>query len=175
MKKQKFSLMNFLKKQSNRSFSGAQTDLVSKCVDLHGEKSSLLEKLEIVGRLKVNLDEGGLQFATVEKQASVVKASTSAAGYKYLETDLKELRLSWQAHSALVEDIDMNLEKMLRRWEQYERELCSHSQWIDQYMGLRYVKGITFKDPRFSVQIFQISHFLGGIGHPLQHKKTWPN
>ena len=116
---------------------------MSKCVDLHGEKSSLLEKLEIVGRLKVNLDEGGLQFATVEKQASVVKASTSAAGYKYLETDLKELRLSWQAHSALVEDIDMNLEKMLRRWEQYERELCSHSQWIDQYMGLRYVKGST--------------------------------
>ena len=148
---------------------------MSKCVDLHGEKSSLLEKLEIVGRLKVNLDEGGLQFATVEKQASVVKASTSAAGYKYLETDLKELRLSWQAHSALVEDIDMNLEKMLRRWEQYERELCSHSQWIDQYMGLRYVKGNTYKDPTFSVHIFQISLFLGGIGHLLLHKKTWPN
>ena len=164
--------MNFLK--SDRSFSGAQTDLVSKCVDLHGEKSSLLEKLEIVGRLKVNLDEGGLQFATVEKQASVVKASTSAAGYKYLEADLKEPRLSWQAHSALVEDIDMNLEKMLRRWEQYERELCSHSQWIDQYMGLRYVILQLF-DTTFSVRIFQIYPFLGGIGHPLQHKKTWHN
>ena len=112
-------------------------DLVSKCVDLHGEKSSLMEKLEIVGQLKVNLDEGSLQLATVEKQAEVVKASTSVSGFKYLETDLKESKTSWQAHSALVEDLDMNLEKMLRRWEQYERELCSHSQWIDQYMGLR--------------------------------------
>ena len=121
-----------------KSFSGAQMDLVSKCVDLHGEKASLVDKLEIVGQLKVNLDEGGLQLATLEKQAEVVKASTSTNGFKYLEGDLKEARNSWQAHSALVEDLDMNLEKMLRRWEQYERELCAHSQWIDQYMGLRW-------------------------------------
>ena len=37
-----------------RSFSAAQMDLVSKCVDLHGEKASLVDKLEIVGQLKAS-------------------------------------------------------------------------------------------------------------------------
>ena len=39
---------------------------------------------------------------------------------------------SWKTHCTLVEDIDMNIEKMVRRWEQFETDLASHDKWINE-------------------------------------------
>ena len=74
-----------------KSFATSQTEIAfSKCsIDLKGEKSNILEKIEIIDQLKSNLNEGHYQVKALEKQSEIVKQSTSTSGIKYLESNLR--------------------------------------------------------------------------------------
>ena len=54
--------------------------------------------------------------------------------YKILQniSFFRETLDSWKTHCTLVEDIEMNIEKMVRRWEQFETDLASHKRWMGE-------------------------------------------
>ena len=74
-----------------KNFATSQTETAfSKCsIDLKGDKSDILEKIEIINQLKANLNEGHYQVKSLEKQSEIVKQSTSTSGIKYLESNLR--------------------------------------------------------------------------------------
>ena len=74
-----------------KSFATSQTEIAfSKCsIDLKGEKSDILDKIEIINQLKANLNEGHYQVKSLEKHSEIVKQSTSTSGIKYLESNLR--------------------------------------------------------------------------------------
>ena len=74
-----------------KCFATSQTEIAfSKCsIDLKGEKSDTVEKIEMVNQLKANLNEGHYQVKSLEKHSEIVKQSTSTSGIKYLESSLR--------------------------------------------------------------------------------------
>ena len=74
-----------------KSFATTQTEMAfSKCsIDLKGEKSDILDKIDIINQLKANLKEGDYHVKSLEKQSEIVKQSTSVSGIKYLESNLR--------------------------------------------------------------------------------------
>ena len=114
-------------------FTTNQSDMLSQCADISGEKSDLERKKEIIGDLRNNRREGEGKLSDLESMCVKVSRSTSKRGNEKLRRDLNEIKESWRTHIQLIEGVEINVEKVLAQWDQFNKELKIHQEWFKQY------------------------------------------
>ena len=117
-------------------FTTNQSDMLSQCADSSGEKSDLERKKEIIGDLRNNRDEGDHMLHELEEMCSKVSRSTSKRGIEKLKRELNEVKESWSTHMQLIDGVEMNVEKVLAQWDQFNNDLKKHQDWFKKYEGI---------------------------------------
>ncbi len=117
-------------------FLGTQGDLLAQCADVSGEKSDLDRKMLILNELKNSKIAGDAKLGELEAQCSVVCKGTSAKGSQRLQQELQEVKDSWDTHSALIDDVEINVEKADAQWKQFNEDVRKHADWFKHYEGV---------------------------------------
>merc|ERR1711915_1027029 len=110
-----------------------QSDLLSQCGEVTGEKNDLERKRQILDDLKENRTEGDERIHELEIVLEKVLQSTSKRGCTKLKVDMAEIKESWRTHVAVMEDVDMNIQKALAHWDQFDSDLTKHHEWFKQF------------------------------------------
>ena len=117
-------------------FTSNQTDILSQCADTSGEKSDLERKHELVNELRNKKQEGDVKLQELESMCHSVSKSTSKRGNEKLKREQNEIKESWSTHLQLIEGVEMNLEKVIAQWEQFDNDLKKHKEWFKIYEGI---------------------------------------
>ena len=117
-------------------FTTNQSDMLSQCADISGEKSDLERKKEIIQDLRNNKAEGETKLKNLEDMCSKVSKSTSKRGIDKLKRELNEIKESWSTHLQLIDGVEMNVEKVLAQWDQFNLELKKHQDWFKKYEAI---------------------------------------
>ena len=117
-------------------FVSNQSDLLSQCADVSGEKTDLERKKQILLDLRQNKSEGENRIMEMETMLSKVMQSTSKRGCEKLKTEMAEIKESWSTHLALIEDVEINIEKALAYWDQFNADLTKHHDWFKTYENI---------------------------------------
>jgi nesprin-1 len=117
-------------------FTTNQCDLLSQCADVSGEKTDLERKKQILVDLRNNKEEGAFKLAELEEMCSKVSRSTSRRGCDKLRQEIAEVRESWSTHLALIEDVEINIEKGIAQWETFNDDISSHHEWFKLFEGI---------------------------------------
>ena len=116
-----------------KDFAASQSELLSQCADVAGEKADLEHKAQILAELKQNKIEGDKKLAKLDEMCSVVCKSTAPKGAHRLRHALQEMKESWGTHTLLIEDIEINIEKALAQWKQFDDDMSKHGNWFKIY------------------------------------------
>ena len=114
-------------------FCSVQNDLLSHCADVEGEKCDLERKLQVLGELKENRTVGEKKCQELEQLCMAVCKSTAGTGCDRLKQELLEIKENWKTQEALVDNIDMNIQKAQGQWKQFEDDLSKHAGWFKLY------------------------------------------
>ena len=117
-------------------FTSNQSDILSQCADTSGEKSDLERKNELVNELRNKKQEGDVKMEELEGMCHKVAKSTSSRGNEKLRRELNEIKESWSTHLQLIEGVEMNLEKVIAQWGQFDNDLKKHQEWFKLYEGI---------------------------------------
>ena len=117
-------------------FVSNQADLLSQCADVSGEKSDLERKKQILNDLRENKAEGETRVQELEAMLTKVIQSTSRKGCDKLKVEMAEIKESWSTHLALIDDIEINIEKALAYWEQFTTDLSKHHDWFKRFENI---------------------------------------
>ena len=117
-------------------FTTNQSDMLSQCADITGEKSDLERKKEIIQDLRNNKNEGEAKLRDLEDMCQKVSKSTSKRGNDKLRRELNEIRESWSTHLQLIDGVEMNVEKVLAQWDQFNADLSRHKDWFKKYEAI---------------------------------------
>ena len=118
---------------SFKEFAASQSELLSQCADVAGEKAELEHKVQILGELKQNKIEGDKKLAKLDEMCGVVCKSTAPKGAHRLRHLLQEMNESWGTHTLLLEDIEINIEKALAQWRQFDTDMNKLANWFKVY------------------------------------------
>jgi len=118
---------------SFKDFAASQSELLSQCADVAGEKADLEHKAQILIELKQNKLEGDKRLSKLDEMCSVVCKSTAPKGAHRLRHALQEMKESWGTHTLLIEDIEINIEKALAQWKQFDDDMLKHANWFKIY------------------------------------------
>lgn len=116
-----------------KEFSASQSELLSQCADVTGEKAELEHKAQILSELKQNKIEGDRKLAKLDEMCGVVCKSTAPKGAHRLRHLLQEMNESWGTHTLLIEDIGFNIEKALAQWKQFDADMTKLANWFKTY------------------------------------------
>ncbi len=122
--------------KSFTDFASTQSDLLTQCSDVAGDKKDLEKKISLLKELKENKDLGDKKIAELESLCLSVCKSTSPRGAQRLKKELQEVKESWSTHSALIDDVDINMEKAQGQWKQFNDDVLRHSEWFKKYEGI---------------------------------------
>ncbi len=122
--------------KSFADFASAQTELLSQCSDVSGDKKELEKKTSVLRELKENRELGDAKLRELERFCASVCKSTSPKGSQRLKKELQELKESWSTHVALIDDIDINIEKAEGQWKQFNDDVLKHSEWFKMHEGI---------------------------------------
>ena len=122
--------------KSFSDFSANQADLLSQCADISGEKTDLDRKHYLLKELKDNKAAGDKRLDELSGLCSAVCKSTSPKGCQRLRQELLEIKESWNTQSACIEDVEINIEKGMGQWKQFENDLARHGDWFKIYEGI---------------------------------------
>merc|ERR1712106_411414 len=114
-------------------FTSNQADLLSQCADVSGEKTDLERKKQILCDLRSNKSEGEIKVEELEHMCAKVSRSTSKRGCEKLKLEIAQIKESWSTHLALIEDVEINIEKGIAQWEQFNSDLSKHHAWFKTY------------------------------------------
>ena len=117
-------------------FVSNQSDLLSQCGEVTGEKNDLERKRQILDDLKENRTEGDERIQELEIVLEKVLQSTSKRGCEKLKVEMAEIKESWRTHVAVMEDVDMNIQKALAHWDQFDEDLTKHHEWFKQFENI---------------------------------------
>ena len=117
-------------------FVSNQADLLSQCADVSGEKTDLERKKQILNDLRDNKTEGETRVQELEAMQTKVIQSTSRKGCDKLKVEMAEIKESWSTHLALIDDIEINIEKALAYWEQFTSDLSKHHEWFKKFENI---------------------------------------
>ena len=117
-------------------FTTNQCDLLSQCADVTGEKTDLERKRQILTDLRNNKEEGDYKMAELDEMCGKVSKSTSRRGCDKLRQENAEVRESWSTHLALIEDVEINIEKGIAQWEQFNNDITTHHEWFKLFEGI---------------------------------------
>ena len=117
-------------------FTTNQSDLLSQCADVSGEKTDLERKKTILVDLRSNKEEGDFKLSELEEMSNKVSRSTSRRGCEKLKQEIAEVRESWSTHIALIEDVEINIEKGIAHWEQFNDDISRHHDWFKLFEGI---------------------------------------
>merc|ERR1712106_1136690 len=117
-------------------FTTNQADLLSQCADVSGEKTDLERKKQILCDLRSNKNEGESKLSDLENMSAKVSRSTSKRGCEKLRQEIAEVKESWSTHLALIEDVEINIEKGIAQWEQFNADLSKHHAWFKVYEAI---------------------------------------
>lgn len=116
-----------------KDFSASQAELLSQCADIAGEKADLELKAQILDELKQNKLEGDKKLHSLDELCSVVCKSTAPKGAHRLRLGLQETKETWATHSLLLDDIEINIEKGLAQWRQFNDDTTKYAAWFKEY------------------------------------------
>ena len=116
-------------------FISNQSDLLSQCADVSGEKSELERKNQVLLELREKKAEGDERVAEIEEAFSKVMQSTSKRGCEKLKIGNAEIIESWKNHLAVIEDVEINIEKALAYWVQFNDDISKHHDWFKTLEG----------------------------------------
>ena len=111
-------------------FISNQSDILTQCGDISGEKADLERKQEILSDLRSSKLEGSEKLQVLEDTCSKVSKSTSKKGCDKIRRELNEVKESWSTHLQIVEDVEFNLEKGIALWNQFSSDLEKHQNWF---------------------------------------------
>ena len=52
------------------------------------------------------------------------------------KVEMAEIKESWSTHLALIDDIEINIEKALAYWEQFTSDLSKHHEWFKKFENI---------------------------------------
>ena len=117
-------------------FVSNQSDLLSQCADVSGEKADLERKKQILVDLKDNKSKGEIRVEELEAMLTKVMQSTAKRGCEKLRVEMAETKESWKTHLAVIEDVEINIEKALAYWDQFNDDLTKHHDWFKHYENI---------------------------------------
>jgi nesprin-1 len=116
-----------------KDFAASQSELLSQCADVTGEKAELEHKAQILNELKQNKIEGDKKLVRLDEMCGVVCKSTAPKGAHRLRHILQEMNESWGTHTLLLDDIEINIEKALAQWKQFDADMTKLANWFKLY------------------------------------------
>ena len=101
-----------------------------------GEKTDLEKKKHILSNLRSNKNEGEIEVEELENMCAKVSRSTSKRGCEKLKQEIAEIKESWSIHMALIDDVEINIDKGIAQWEQCNSDLSKHHAWFKIYKAI---------------------------------------
>ena len=95
------------------------------------KKTDLERKKQILIDLRANKLEGDQKLQELEDMSNKVSKSTSRKGCENLE-----VRESWSTYIALIEDVEINIEKRITQWTQFNIDISKHHAWFKSYEAI---------------------------------------
>ena len=80
--------------------------------------------------------QGEIKLDELTAMSGKVTRSTSRRGCEKLKEEIGEIRECWSTHLALIEDVEINIEKGIAQWEQFNADLSKHHQWFKIYEAI---------------------------------------
>ncbi|CAB4070178.1 SYNE1 [Lepeophtheirus salmonis] len=114
-------------------FFANQSDLVSQCGDIMGEKVELDHKTSLLNELKENKVLGDKLLGELDQSCLTVCKSTALKGCDYLKEELNQIKENWNTHEALIDELEINIEKANGQWDQFHSDLDKHLEWFKKY------------------------------------------
>jgi nesprin-1 len=111
-------------------FISNQSDILTQCGDISGEKTDLVRKQEILTDLRSSKSEGDEKLKLLEEIGIKVAKSTSKKGCDKIKRELSEIKESWSTHLQIIEGVELNLEKEIALWSQFNADLEKHQNWF---------------------------------------------
>ncbi|QQP31637.1 Nesprin1like [Caligus rogercresseyi] len=111
-------------------FFSHQSDQVGHVGDIMGEKTDIDHKTSLLKDLKENKALGDKRLSELEAACGVVCKSTALKGCEHLREELNQLKENWNTHEALVDELEINIEKANGQWDQFHSDLDKHLEWF---------------------------------------------
>jgi nesprin-1 len=111
-------------------FLSNQSDILTQCGDISGEKADLVRKQEILADLRSSKAEGIAKLQLLEETGAKVSKSTSKKGCDKIKRELNEIKESWSTHLQILDGVELNLEKAIALWTQFNMDIEKHQNWF---------------------------------------------